>query len=168
MTVEQLDIETIVKCNMDLSKYSFEDLIYCGRICDQVEQFDWMLIFVDEIINRARPLNFDERNMVSVSFKNTVGPARTSWRIAESICRREIGKNQVAENDSQLQHIKKIKKQCERNVEKICTQILERLEKKIMPVEADEQAQIFYLKMQGDYYRYIAEVHIEQPDSDKA
>ena len=156
-----MEIETIVKCNMDLSKYSFEDLVYCGRLCDQLEQFEWMLVYVDEIINRGRELNFDERNMVSVSFKNTVGPARTAWRISDSICRREVGKNQMSENDQQLALAKNIKKQCERKVEKVCDEILDRLEKKIMKSVNDVNANIFYLKMQGDYYRYIAEVQVE-------
>lgn len=161
-----MDIEQIVKSNIDLAGYSFENLVYCARICDQIEQFDWMMIYVDEVISRCQALNFDEWNMVSVAFKNNVGPARTSWRISDSICRRETGKNPLASNSSQIECAKRIKKQCEKRVVKLCKEILDRLENKIMKVESDVHAQIFYLKMQGDYYWYIAEVQIDSVATD--
>lgn len=72
-----------------MEKMSLEDLIYCARVCDQCEKFDWMMDYVKEIVNRGEPLGFDERNLVSVAFKNTVGPLRTSWRLCDSVLRRD-------------------------------------------------------------------------------
>ena len=74
-----------------MDKLSFEDLIYCAKVCDQIENFPLMMEYVKEIIKREKVLNFDERNLISVAFKNTVGPLRTTWRLCDSVIRRDLG-----------------------------------------------------------------------------
>ena len=39
----------------------------------------------------------------------------------------------------------------------MCQDILELLEKHLIPKTHSEEAQVFFYKMKGDYYRYIAE-----------
>jgi 14-3-3 protein epsilon len=146
---------------MNLKDMSFDDLLYCARICDQIEKFDWMLMYVNEILNKDQMLGFDERNLVSVAFKNYIGPERTSWRICESVLKRERGKNALALTESQIGHVQRIKRDCEKRVEKTCLEIIDKIEKKMMPKEESPLATIFYLKMKGDYYRYMAEFQVE-------
>ena len=54
--------------------------------------------------------------------------------------------------------IKQYKQRVETEVEKICHEILETLDKHLIPQAADNsESCVFYLKMKGDYCRYLAE-----------
>lgn len=68
-----------------------------------------MMQYVRELIKRGEPLNLDERNLISVAFKNTVGPLRTTWRLCESVIRRDQGKNSQMTRDEQIGFAKNIK-----------------------------------------------------------
>ncbi|CAO2640315.1 14-3-3 protein eta [Lemmus lemmus] len=59
-----------------------------------------------QVTELNEPLSNEDRNLLSVAYKNVVGARRSSWRVISSI----------------------------------------------------EQSKVFYLKMKGDYYRYLAEV----------
>lgn len=43
---------------------------------------------------------------------------------------------------------------------KICQEVLTLLDSSLVPGSPDSESKIFYLKMKGDYYRYLAEVHL--------
>ena len=51
--------------------------------------------------------------------------------------------------------------QVEEELEKICNELLEVLEKYLVPEDKSTEGQVFYLKMAGDYYRYLAEFAAE-------
>jgi len=44
-----------------------------------------MLDYVKKVVNLGQELNVDERNLLSVAFKNSVGSRRTAWRALSSI-----------------------------------------------------------------------------------
>lgn len=147
-----------------MDKLNFEDLVYCAKVSDQIENFPLMMDYVKEIIRRGQPLNMDERNLVSVAFKNTIGPLRTSWRLSDSVLRRDSGKHTQLTNDGQLVYIKAIKLKSEEEIEKACLEILDIIENQIMKQNNDQTAIIFYNKMRADYYRYMSEFLVEKEE----
>ena len=38
-----------------------------------------------------------------------------------------------------------------------CHEIIDTIDKELIPLSKDATSKVFYLKMKGDYYRYIAE-----------
>lgn len=80
-----------------------------------------------------------------MAYKNVVGARRTAWRTLGS----DEGR------DSPL--ISEYRKQVEEDLERICLEVLALLEEVLIKCANDEEAQVFYLKMAGDYYRYLAE-----------
>ena len=57
--------------------------LFMSRVAEQGDRFEDMFNFLkDSIHQRRAPLHFtnDERNLLSVSFKNLVTPKRTTWR----------------------------------------------------------------------------------------
>ncbi|KAL5273541.1 YWHAE family protein [Megaselia abdita] len=98
-------------------------------------------------------LTVEERNLLSVAYKNVIGARRASWRIITSIEQKE--ENKGAED--KLEMIKNYRGQVEKELRDICSDILEVLEKHLIPSAVSGESKVFYYKMKGDYHRYLAE-----------
>ena len=84
--------------------------------------------------------------MLSVAYKNLVGENRSSLRALN------------LDKESRYKHlrdgyIKKIKEELLAN----CNEILGLLDDTLIPHASDYNGRVFYLKMKGDYSRYVAE-----------
>ncbi|XP_047262503.1 14-3-3-like protein GF14 iota isoform X5 [Capsicum annuum] len=103
-------------------------------------------------------LTVEERNLLSVGYKNVIGARRASWRIMSSIEQKEESKG----NDNNVKLIKGYRQKVEEELSKICHDILEIIDKHLIPSSATGEATVFYYKMKGDYYRYLAEFKTDQ------
>merc|ERR1719217_1510319 len=97
-------------------------------------------------------LSLEERNLLSVAYKNVVGARRASLRIIGSIQSKEESKN--GEN---LGQVKAYKAKVEEELNKICNDILQLLEKDLIKESLQPEPKVFYQKMKADYFRYLAE-----------
>merc|ERR1712139_511671 len=95
----------------------------------------------------------EERNLLSVAYKNAVGSRRASWRIISSVEQKEESKG----NATNVAHCKEYRSKVETELQTICDTILGLLDKSLIPGALDAESKVFYHKMKGDYYRYIAE-----------
>ena len=95
----------------------------------------------------------EERNLLSVGYKNVIGARRASWRILSSIEDKERVKNHEA-NSAQ---IKSYRGKVEKELNDICGEILRILDDNLITPAASDESKVFYHKMKGDYYRYLAE-----------
>ena len=59
---------------------SDSEYIFMAKLAEQTERFEDMIAYMVEFVNSKSKLNSDERNLLSVAFKNTVGARRTAWR----------------------------------------------------------------------------------------
>jgi 14-3-3 protein epsilon len=67
-------------------KISIKDIIFMARVADQAERYEDMIDFLVQIIdNKETELTPDERNLLSVGFKNYINSTRTAWRTIEAI-----------------------------------------------------------------------------------
>jgi len=68
-----------------MSAASGEDLITLAKLAEQAERYDdmadYMKRFVGEDESKRPTLTQEQRNLLSVAFKNVVGAKRSSWRI---------------------------------------------------------------------------------------
>merc|ERR1712139_364600 len=98
-------------------------------------------------------LSIEERNLLSVAYKNAIGPHRTAWRALTSIETKE-----EAKASKQLPLLKDYKSKIEGELNKFCNDIIKVLDEHLVEkAGSDEESKVFYLKMKGDYHRYIAE-----------
>jgi len=136
----------------DMNKFKFtdqrKDLVFMARTAEIAERYEDMCKFMRALVknNAKADLTVEERNLLSVAYKNVIGARRASWRTLN-----------VEENkDNEL--IKTYKSQVESEIEVICKDVLDLLENTLVPApNKTDEAQVFYLKMTGDYYRYLAE-----------
>merc|ERR1712224_889495 len=105
----------------------------------------------------GQELSVEERNLLSVAYKNAVGSRRASWRIITSVEQKERGKGNGENADWAKEYCGTV----EAELDKICGEILNLLENKLVGAASTPESQVFYHKMAGDYYRYIAEFTAE-------
>jgi 14-3-3 protein epsilon len=129
-----------------------DELLYMAKITEQTERFEDMLDAMKKVVQFNQDLSIEERNLLSVAYKNSIGPRRTAWRALSS-----IEKKEEAKNSKNLPLLKAYKKKIEEELNGFCNDIIGLLESKLVPSATTSEAQVFYLKMKGDYYRYISE-----------
>lgn len=90
-------------------------------------------------------LTVEERNLLSVAYKNIVGARRASWRVLEQIRSKEEERG-----SEHVSTIVEYKKHIEQELQDICGDLLNVIEKNLIPNEKSSEGQVFYLKMSGD------------------
>merc|ERR1712184_155895 len=98
-------------------------------------------------------LSVEERNLLSVAYKNAVGSRRAAWRIITSVEQKETSKG----NDDNAKFAKEYCKKVEAELDDICKKILAVLDDSLIGKATTGESKVFYQKMKADYYRYIAE-----------
>ena len=64
---------------------SREDSIYFARLAEQGERYEDMIKYMKEVARTGQELSNEERNLLSVAYKNSVGSRRTAWRTISAI-----------------------------------------------------------------------------------
>lgn len=130
-----------------------DDNIYMAKIQEQSERYDEMVESMKRIAKMHVELSVEERNLLSVAFKNVIGARRASWRIVSSIEQKENGKG----NTHNAELISRYREKIETELTGICNDILDLLDTHLIPSSTAWDSKVFYYKMKGDYYRYLAE-----------
>jgi len=132
---------------------SREDLVYMAKLAEQAERYDEMVESMRTVAKMDVELTVEERNLLSVAYKNVIGARRASWRIISSIEQKEESKG----NETHVARIREYRAKVDAELSKICNDILTVLEKHLIPTATSGESKVFYYKMKGDYHRYLAE-----------
>jgi len=165
-------------------------LLQLARLAEAAERYPDMCTFMKKLVQHksskenGKTLEVEERNLLSVAYKNVVGSKRSSWRTLQSGTFTEVPEEMV----------KKYKEIVEDELKDICRDVIlllgpdlagtqeslkvaadEAAKKVIMDKISDEsllkicagddeskrdhETYVFYLKMVGDYCRYLAEIN---------
>jgi 14-3-3 protein epsilon len=112
-----------------------------------------MVESVTALAKLNRELDVEQRNLLSVAYKNVVGARRASWRVLSSIEAKEKDKS----DDAKVARLAEYRKVVETELEKICHDLLKIIDENLLPNDSTPEGKVFYQKMAGDYYRYLAE-----------
>jgi len=130
-----------------------EQCVYMAKLSEQAERYDEMVQYMKTATTTAQDdLSLEERNLLSVAYKNVVGARRASLRIIGSI---ESKEKEKGSPNAQL--VTSYKANVEKELDSICSDILELLDVHLIQKAQAAEAKVFYLKMKADYYRYLAE-----------
>ncbi|KAI9501012.1 14-3-3 protein [Coemansia spiralis] len=132
---------------------SREDSVYKAKLAEQAERYEVMVENMKEVAAAKQELTVEERNLLSVAYKNVIGARRASWRIISSIEQKEKSKN----NERHVEIVAEQRSIVEKELSDICKDILNVLDTHLLPQATSGESKVFYLKMKGDYFRYIAE-----------
>eukprot|EP00274_Cyanoptyche_gloeocystis_P005567 CAMPEP_0196652586 /NCGR_PEP_ID=MMETSP1086-20130531/1923_1 /TAXON_ID=77921 /ORGANISM="Cyanoptyche gloeocystis , Strain SAG4.97" /LENGTH=257 /DNA_ID=CAMNT_0041983215 /DNA_START=99 /DNA_END=872 /DNA_ORIENTATION=- len=131
-----------------------EGHVYMAKLAEQAERYDDMVESMKRVAKLDVELTVEERNLLSVAYKNVIGARRASWRIISSIEQKEESKG----NASHVVTIKDYRYRIEAELSGICRDILGMLDQHLLPNSSTGESKVFYNKMKGDYHRYLAEV----------
>jgi 14-3-3 protein epsilon len=127
--------------------------VYFAKLAEQAERYDEMANHMEAVGKSGAELSVEERNLLSVAYKNAVGSRRAAWRIISSVEQKEKSKG----NDGNAAWAAEYRKTVETELDKICKTILGLLDGSLIPKANGGESKVFYQKMKADYYRYIAE-----------
>jgi len=150
---------------MDDQKVS---LIQKAKLAENAERYEDMAEAMKEVTKMVdeNGLAKEERNLLSVAYKNIVGAKRSSWRVISSIEQKATDKVDKLAAD--------YREVIEKELSTVCHEVLDLLDNHLVAnaekdlenkSQEDKEVPVFYLKMKGDYYRYLAEVaHADKKD----
>jgi 14-3-3 protein beta/theta/zeta len=129
-----------------------------AKLAEQAERYDDMAAAMKEVTQTGgeTELSNEERNLLSVAYKNVVGARRSSWRVISSIEQKsDAAKKSIAEE---------YRKKIETELKEICKEVLGLLDEHLIVKAQIPESKVFYLKMKGDYFRYLAEVASDETE----
>ncbi|KAK9110740.1 hypothetical protein Sjap_018800 [Stephania japonica] len=132
-----------------------EENVYMAKLAEQAERYEEMVTFMETLTAAvdSEELTVEERNLLSVAYKNVIGARRASWRIISSIEQKEESRG----NEDKVATIRDYRAKIEAELSSICDGILKLLDSRLIPAASTGDSKVFYLKMKGDYHRYLAE-----------
>ncbi|KAI5711834.1 hypothetical protein M8J75_003443 [Diaphorina citri] len=129
-----------------------EELVQRAKLAEQAERYDDMAAAMKAVTETGVELSNEERNLLSVAYKNVVGARRSSWRVISSIEQKTEG------SERKQQMAREYREKVEKELRDICYDVLNLLDNFLIVKASNPESRVFYLKMKGDYYRYLAEV----------
>jgi 14-3-3 protein epsilon len=128
-----------------------EEQIFMARVAEQSERFRDMVDFLKPVIaEKGAALTQDERNLLSVAFKNLVSQQRTAIRTISAI-------EQNPKYTKFASNMGDYKKRIEEELYRNCDDIIQTIRNSVLSKASEDEPRAFFLKMIGDYCRYIAE-----------
>ncbi|THU61894.1 hypothetical protein C4D60_Mb07t28060 [Musa balbisiana] len=141
-----------------------ESHVYMAKLAEQAERYEEMAESMKKVAKLDVELTAEERNLLSVGYKNVIGARRASWRIMSSIEQKEESKG----NEQNVKLIKGYRQKIEEELTQMCDDILAIIDQHLIPFSSSVESKVFYAKMKGDYYRYIAEFKTEEERKEAA
>lgn len=94
------------------------DLVQKAKLAEQAERYDDMAAAMKLVTEQSEELSNEERNLLSVAYKNVVGARRSSWRVISSIEQKTDG------NDKKQQMAREYRGKIEKELQEICQDVL--------------------------------------------
>merc|ERR1719480_609021 len=130
---------------------SVEEHIFLARVAEQAERFEDMVDFLAKVLDqKGAEVTSDERNLLSVAFKNLISSKRAACRTIAAI-------EQNPKYSKYSDALANYKAGIETKLTDDCQKIIDMINNKVLAKECAGEAKAFFVKMVGDYYRYIAE-----------
>jgi 14-3-3 protein epsilon len=134
------------------------DKVYMAKLAEQAERYDEMVKYMMEVARESdEELTVEERNLLSVAYKNVIGSRRASWRVVSSI-----------EMKDKSDYITDYKLKIEKELTSICNEILSIIDDHLIPKNPKVEGMVFYYKMKADYYRYMSEFQVDDDRKDSS
>ena len=132
----------------------YEKQVYLAMLAEQCSRYEDMMAFLEEMVkSKSEDLSSDERNLLSIAYKNTISLDRQAIRTLLAYESKEAKKAE----SPYLEYIREYKQKVQKELEDLCNKICETIDTNLLPKANTDEAKVFYHKMKGDYYRYIAE-----------
>ncbi|XP_076825379.1 14-3-3 protein gamma-A-like [Clavelina lepadiformis] len=132
---------------------SREEFIARAKMADQAQRYEDMSTAMKAVVEMGLPLTNEEKDLLSIAYKHQAGVRRQSWRVLSS-----IEQKAEMENEERIDLVRQYREKVELELETLSNELLHLLDSFLLKSATDADCQIFYNKMKGDYFRYMAEI----------
>ena len=141
-----------------------DDLIHLVNLLNEIPSLhEDMLVYMKKVIEIDPALTENERNLLSISYKTVIDTLRQQGR--------DLAKTPEPEFELQEEskkYLNQIETQIKEKIIQCCEDLLSLIDEKLLPNSKDVEAKVFYMKLKGDYFRYMCEVLTDSEKEDKA
>ena len=101
-----------------------DQFVHKAKLAEQAERYDDMAEAMNKCVNyvysesNGPALDNEERNLLSVAYKNVVGARRSAWRVVSSIESKTEG------SEKKLEMAKQYREKIEKELKQICNDVL--------------------------------------------
>ena len=128
-----------------------DELSSLAQVSLIAERFEDASKYIEELIKRKKDdLTKDEKNTFYNSFKFIINSKRCAWQSANYMEEKE-------KFEDRKTMIKNYKNILENEIYDICKNVITLINNFLMNKTILDESKIFFLKMKGDYYRYLCE-----------
>ena len=138
---------------MEKKEYTRDEYIYLSKIYERAERYPDMVSAINKFIEINPKLSKEEKKIVSAGYKNILLEKRASWNLLNNMEKRESKKK-----PEQVPYIKEIKKIIEKELKEQFEEVHKIIDKFLLPNAEDADSKVFYMRLKGDHYRYLAEI----------
>lgn len=134
----------------DLSR---EEYVYLAKLYEKAEKGDEAIEFIKCFVNLNPDLTKEERMVLSSGYKFKISQKRNSWRLLNAAEKKEMKKSE-SEN---LKAILETKSKVEDEMRDIILDLQDLLDNVLLPKATKNVSKVYFLRLKGDYLRYLAE-----------
>merc|ERR1711988_85425 len=139
-----------------------DQTLMLAKLSEQAERYDDMVKYMKRIVQlgvKANELSVEERNLLSVGYKNMMSVRRTAWRTVESFHQKNLqdGHESLAALDGEYKHT--VSQEVFNLITEVCEDIVQVYVDGPNKADVEDiEVLVFFKKMEGDYNRYGAEI----------
>merc|ERR1719431_766999 len=104
-----------------MAEQTKEEYVQNAKLAEQAERYDDMAAAMKKVTEMEKELSNEERNLLSVAYKNVVCARRSSWRVIHSIEQKTDG------TDKKQEMARNYREKIEKELKKICEEVLDLL-----------------------------------------
>lgn len=135
-----------------------ENLVAIARLSEKAERYEDMASAMKLYAETGTEMSDEDRMLLSIAYKNVVGVRRTAWRTVNEARHMNIDQgNKESEELNQL--VATYMDTIETELRKYCMEVLDILDQRIeTQTHCETESKVCFLKMRGDYQRYLCEI----------
>ena len=123
------------------------------QILEQTDLDDDMVQLMKRVIELNPCLSSEERNFLSIAYKKVIASRRNGLRFLSAL----LEYKDTHEKPERAAQVVQYRNKVISEVDNYCLELISIVDEKLLPEASDAEAKLFYEKLRGDYFRYIAE-----------
>jgi 14-3-3 protein epsilon len=149
--VESLSIHPMKKFCPLMSER--DNLLFIAQVLDQTNRNEEMVSLMKRVVDLNPVLSTDERNLLSVAYKNIVTIHRSGLRILSAVGDHDDG----TATPWRIAQIAGIRERISSELKAACLDLINMVGGTLIPACSDDESRMFFEKLRADYYRYMCE-----------
>uniref|UniRef100_A0A0N5ATH5 14_3_3 domain-containing protein n=1 Tax=Syphacia muris TaxID=451379 RepID=A0A0N5ATH5_9BILA len=120
-----------------------------------MERYDDAVTLLNDMIEKGIELGSEGRNLLSAAYKSALNVRRYAWRVLAA-CE---AKPHATEKEKRM--AREYRKTVDTEYRNTCNTLIRMLDELLIPKATEPETKVYLLKMKADYYRYLAEITID-------